>query len=119
MAFDNAQVMQAKYQQLQIELAKANGEYESARLGDDADATLEAADEILDIGHRISQLERIAGDYQAAQQRGPQGNPHGLTDDEMDVASISHLTPEEYAKNKRKMEVMKGQGYWQHGSMKR
>ena len=60
MPFDHDQVIQAQFQQLAAARAKALGDYESARLNEDADGTMNAADAILAADERLRALDRVA-----------------------------------------------------------
>jgi hypothetical protein len=60
MPFDHDQVIQAQFQQLAAARAKALGDYEAARLNDDSDGTMDAADRILAADERLRALDRVA-----------------------------------------------------------
>jgi hypothetical protein len=110
MAYDHETVIRAQYQQLAADRAQALAEYEAGRIKEDDYETMSAANRILEADQKAMALDRIANQYVRSQQQGPQGNPHGLSDDEMDIAKGSHLTPEQYSKNKQKYQAMKSQG---------
>jgi hypothetical protein len=120
MAFEHNAVIQAQWNQLAAERAQAVADYEAGRTAEDEYSTMSAANRLLDAETKIAALDRVAGAYASQQQQHAQQqqyNPHGLSRDELDVAKISGITGEEYARNKRRMEVMKGQGYWSQGKV--
>jgi len=114
MAYNHRDVIQAQAEHLAAQRARALGEYEVARLSEDNDGVMAAADQIVDIDARAAALGRIAGNL-AMQQQQPQGNRYGLSMDEQEIAKASHLTDEQYARNRQKMHQMKDQGYWSQG----
>ena len=108
-------VIVSQAQNLDSERAQMIAELEAGRLSDDAYRTTEAARWIcqIDIGRR--QLNNYANELVHQQQQQPRGNQFGLSQDEVEVAAISGISEEQYARNKHRMEVMKGQGFWSRG----
>ena len=115
MAYSYEQILQSQYQRIAEEQAASVAELEAGRLSEDAYRTTSAADRILELDKSREALDRRANEYVRSQQAQPQGNPHNLSQDEMDIAKGSHLTPEQYSQNKRKYQAMKSQGYWDQG----
>ena len=118
MPYDHGAVIKAKYEQLQAELAYANGRYESGRLSDDPDTTLQAASELIDVNQKIAALDRIAQTYVRQTQQQPQGNKFGLSPTEVEIAHNSHSggTREErersYSEQKAKLQHMRQTGQY-------
>jgi hypothetical protein len=115
MPFEHDQVIRAQFDRLAAERARVYGEYEAGRLNEDADTTMYAADKITEIDAKIGALNQIVSNFVAGQQRAAPANKYGLNKDELDVAKISGISDEQYARNKSKMESMKQQGYWSQG----
>jgi hypothetical protein len=120
MAFEHNAVIQAQWNQLAAERAQAVADYEAGRTAEDEYSTMSAANRLLDAEAKLTALDRVAGAYASQQQQHAQQqkyNPHGLSRDELDVAKISGITGEQYAHNKRRMQMMKDQGYWSQGKV--
>jgi hypothetical protein len=86
MAFKHDDVITAQFNKLTAERARAAGEYEEARLSEDSDSVMYAADKIVEIDARIGALNRIADNFVAGQQRQQQANRYGLSADEVTIA---------------------------------
>jgi len=84
--YDHADIIRAQFNKLTAERARAHGEYEEARLGEDADGVMYAADRIVEIDARIGALDRIANVYAGQQHQQQQGNRYGLSRDEVTIA---------------------------------
>jgi len=116
MAYSHRDVIQAQAEHLAAQRARALSDYEVARLSEDNDATMNAADQIVEIDARAAALDRIAGNFVRQQQQPQQpGSRYGLSRDEVEVAKISGISEEQYARNRQKMHQMKSEGYWSQG----
>ena len=115
MAFEHRDIIKAQHDRLLSERARLLGELEAGRLNEDADATMYCADKIVEVDAKVAALNQIATAYVAGQQQAAPANKYGLNRDEVEVAKISGISDEQYAKNKSKMETMKNQGYWSQG----
>jgi hypothetical protein len=113
-AFTYQQILEDKYARHQAEVAEANAQLEQGRLREDDYQTREAADRLNQLNLERRSLDEIANNFATSQQQ-PQGNRFGLNRDELEVAKISGISDEQYARNKSKMESMKQQGYWSQG----
>ena len=71
MAFDHKDVIQAQYQQIASDRAAAVGTYESARINEDTDATMFAANAIIEADARLAALNRIANNLVASNRQAP------------------------------------------------
>lgn len=69
MAFGYKEIIQSNYEVLQGDLARANGELEAARLGEDADAVMATSRQILEIRKSIRELDQVVSDYTAQHSR--------------------------------------------------
>jgi len=128
MAYSHSDVVRAQAEALAAQRARALNDYEAARLSEDNDATMYAADQIIEIDARAAALSRIAGNL--AQQQQPQGNRYGLNRDEMEVAhglasgdrSMTNDQREQvYAQNKARYRHMRSTGQYRddQGSIRR
>ena len=120
MPFDHNQVLQAQFQQLASERARAYADYENGRLAEDEYSTMNAANLIVEADAKLAALNNIANNYVAAQQQ-PQGNRYGLNPDEVQIAHgiaghDPHITLEQrelvYAQNKQKLQHMRATGQY-------
>jgi hypothetical protein len=115
-SFSHTDVLIAQGESLETERGRALAEYEHARISEDGDRTMAAADRIVDIDARRAALDRIANHFVAAEQSRPRGNAYGLSDDEMDIARNSHGSGtvedrvKEYAQNKARYQHMRATG---------
>lgn len=118
MAFKHDQIIQAQFEGLNSERARALADYESGRIREDEDACMGAADRILFLDQRLAALGNIANNLVHAQQQ-PQGNKYGLSHDEIEVAhgiagndpNMSRDQREQvYAQNKSKLAHMRASG---------
>jgi hypothetical protein len=108
--YNHEDVIRAQYEELQAEMARAHGEYESGRLCEDADSTMGAARRMIEIRQKLGALDNITTQYVASQQRQPAGNRYGLNQDQVDIAKSCGLTDEEYARNRDKLARMRQDG---------
>jgi hypothetical protein len=115
MAYEYESIIKAQYETIAQQRAQAAADLEAARLSEDSYSTMDSAARIVDADVRRAAVDQIANRFVASQQQAPQGNPHNLSNDEMDIAKGSHLTPEQYARNKQRYQAMKSQGYWDQG----
>lgn len=118
MAYDHTAVIQAQYNQLAADRAQAMADYEAGRTAEDEYTTMAAANRLLDSEAKIAALDKVAGAYAQQQQHHAhqqQANPHGLSRDELEVAKISGISGDQYARNKQRMNAMKDQGFWSQG----
>ena len=130
MAYSHQDVVRAQAEALAAQRARALNDYEAARLSEDNDATMFAADQIIEIDTRAAALSRIAGNLAQQQQQQPQGNRYGLNRDEMEVAhglasgdrSMTNAQREEtYARNKARYQQARASGSYRddQGSIRR
>ena len=130
MAYDHADVISAQFDRLTSERARAAGDYESARIDEDAYGVLSAADRIIEVDARIAALGQIANNFVAAQQQQQQGNRYGLSRDEVQIArgisaSDAKLSDDDrqriYAEQKGKYQHMRATGQYRddQGSVRR
>lgn len=116
MAFEHRQIIEAQYQHLANERAAAVAEYENGRISEDSYATMSAAERILEADQKRAALDRIAQTFVASQQRQPQGNKHGLSDEEIEVAKnwtcggTADQRIDEYARNKQRYQQLRANG---------
>lgn len=68
MSFKHDDVIKAQFDRLAAERARVVGEYEEARLGENADGVMYAADRITEIDAKIGALNQIANNFIAGQQ---------------------------------------------------
>ena len=124
MPFEHDAIINAQAEVLAARHARAMGEYESARQLDDGEATLAAADQLVEVQARIAALNLIKqqqSNMQAmAQAAAP--NRYGLSPEEIDIAHKSYtergdrsdLTRDQkeqlYAQQKAKLQHMKRTG---------
>ena len=120
MAFEHRDILVAQYEELNSARAKALGNYESARLDEDAQGAMSAAATIVDCDARLQMLDKIAAGF-VAQQQPPQGNRYGLSNDEVEIAhgtasadkSLTDDAREQiYAQNKMKLRQMRASGQY-------
>ena len=121
MPYEHDQVIRAQYNRLAAERARAHGDYEAARLDEDADATMYAADRIVECDAKLGALNQIANTYIAGQSRAQAANKYGLSKDEVEVAhgfarGDRTMTNEQreatYAQNKDKLRHMRATGQY-------
>lgn len=120
MAFSHQDVIKAQAEQLAATRAEAVGQYEAGRLQEDADVTMAAANAIIEADAKLQALGTIARQLQASEQQlqqQPRGSQFGLNHAEQEVAKISGISEETYARNKQRMHQMKGEGYWSQGKV--
>lgn len=86
MPFDHRDVILAQHNKLIAERARIVGQYEEARLSEDADGVMLAADRITEIDAKFGALNQIANHYVAGQQQAQPSNRYGLSKDEVDIA---------------------------------
>ncbi|MGB6400469.1 MAG: hypothetical protein WBF73_33010 [Bradyrhizobium sp.] len=86
MAYKHEDVIKAQYDRLAAERAEIVGRYESARLNEDPDGVMVAADRITEIDAKFAALNQIANVYVAGQQRAQPQNKYGLNKDEQEIA---------------------------------
>lgn len=86
MAYKHEDVIKAQYDRLAAERAEIVGRYESARLNEDADGVMLAADQITGVDAKFAALNQIANVYVAGQQRAQPANKYGLSADEQEIA---------------------------------
>jgi cation transport regulator ChaC len=116
MSYTYDQVMAAQFERLNAEASMAVADLEAARQREDSDATMYAAQRILELDAQRAALAQRANTYVAQQQAAPQRHPSGLTDQEVEIAKSSYSagTPEErvaeYARNKQKLAYMRVTG---------
>ena len=113
MAYDHRSVIEAQYVQLNADRAAAVAAYEAGRVAEDQYETMSAADRVLEADQKLMALNRIADTFVASQQQ--QANRFGLNRDELEVAKVSGISDEQYARNKQRMQRMKAEGYWDQG----
>ena len=87
MAYKHEDVIKAQYDRLAAERARVVGEYEGARLNEDADGVMYAADQITAIDAKLGALGQIANAHVASQQRAQPSNRYGLSADEVTIAN--------------------------------
>jgi hypothetical protein len=115
-AFTYQQILEDKYARHAAEVADANAELERARLQEDDYSTRAAADRLNLLHLERRSMDEIANNFAAGQQQAQvAASRHGLSAAEAEIAKISGISAEEYARNKSKMESMKQQGYWSQG----
>jgi hypothetical protein len=118
-AFKHDDIITAQFNKLTAERARAAGEYEEARLSEDADSVMYSADRITEIDAKIGALNQIANNFVAGQQRAQAQNRYGLSKDEQEVAhglasgdrSMTNDQREQvYAQNRAKYHRMRASG---------
>jgi hypothetical protein len=115
-AFSYEQILRDKYERHQAEVAEANAELERARLQEDDYSTRAAADRLNQLNLERRSMDEIANNFTASQQQAHvAASRYGLSAAEAEIAKISGISDEQYARNKSKMESMKNQGYWSQG----
>jgi len=119
MSYSHDAILTAQHERIAQDQAIAVAQLEAARMSEDPDATNAAAQRILELDAQQQALAARAQQFARAQQSQPQGSQYGLSPEEVEIARISGLTEEQYLQNRRRMEAMKGQGYWSQGSVKR
>lgn len=127
MAYSYEQILRSQYEGKAADRQMAVAELEAARVAEDPSATMIAADRILEIDKSVSALNVIANQYVASQRAQPQGNAHGLSNEEVEVAKASHSAGtaeeriEEYARNKQRYQHMRQTGQYRddQGSVRR
>jgi hypothetical protein len=85
-SFKHDDVIKAQFDRLAAERARVVGEYEGARLSEDADSVMYAADKITEIDAKIAALNQIANNFVVGQQRAQPQNKYGLNKDEQEIA---------------------------------
>jgi hypothetical protein len=118
-AYKHDDVIKAQFDRLAAERARVVGEYEEARLNENADSVMYAADQITAIDAKIGALNQIATAYVAGQQQAQPSNRHGLNKDQVEVAhgiakGDPKLTNDDreklYAENRNKLSRMRASG---------
>jgi hypothetical protein len=115
MAYSYQQILEAQYARIADDHAQAAAELESGRVSEDAYRVTSAADRILELDQQRAALDARAHGFITSQQVQQQGNQFGLSRDEQDIAKVSGISDETYARNKQKMRAMKAEGYWDQG----
>jgi hypothetical protein len=129
-AYDHRDVIIAQHNKLTADRAAAAGQYERARLNEDSDGTMWAADTIVEIDAKLVALNRIANDFVAGQQQAQQCNKYNLTSDEVAIArgngsGDARLSNDDrdriYAEQKAKYQRMRASGEYRddQGSVRR
>jgi hypothetical protein len=93
MPYDHDQVVQAQFQQLAAARAKALGDYESARIADDGEGTMDAADRILEADARLHALDRVAQNLARGQQPQPIAGAENLSREDEGLCRKYGLSP--------------------------
>jgi hypothetical protein len=118
-AYSYQQILEAQYERIADEHARAAAELEAARVAEDPYSVTSAADRILELDKSREALDRRAQGFVASQQARSQGNRYGLSRDEVDIAhSIGsgdqNLTNDErertYAHNRDKLRHLRSIG---------
>jgi hypothetical protein len=118
-AYSYQQILESQYARIAEEQAGAVAELEAGRLSEDAYRTTSAADRILELDKSREALDRRADQYVASQQQQPQGNAHGLSATEVEIArgissgdsSLTNADREKiYAANKNKLRHLRATG---------
>jgi hypothetical protein len=71
MAYSHRDVIAAQAESLAVQRARALNDYEAARLSEDNDGTMAAADQIVEIDARAAALSRIANNLAAGSRAAP------------------------------------------------
>jgi hypothetical protein len=95
MPFDHDEVVKAQFQQLAAARAKALGDYESARISDDGEATMQAADAILEADARLNALDRVARNLHRERQPAPMAGEDDLSHRDVALARKYGLSASE------------------------
>jgi hypothetical protein len=123
MAYDHRDVIIAQHNKLLADRAEAAGRYEQARLNEDSDGTMWAADHIVECDAKLAALNRIASDYIAGQQQAQQGSKYGLNSEQAAVAHTigqgdARLTNDDreriYSEQRNKLQRMRASGEYRH-----
>ena len=118
MAYNYEDILRAQYEAKAADRAQALADLEAARMNENAPNIMDAANRIVEIDNSVRSLDNIANSYLASQRAQPQGNQHGLSDEEMDVAKNSHSAGtaerriEEYARNKQRYQHTRASGQY-------
>jgi len=126
MAYSYEDILKSQYEQKAADRALALADLEAARLSEDPNGTMDAANRILEVDKSVTALNTIANQY-VRQQQQPQGNRWNLSSEEMDVAKASHSAGteeeriEEYARNKQRYRQARADGSYRddQGSVRR
>jgi hypothetical protein len=103
---------------IQADQAQARANLAAAQANGDTAAAGEAIEHIAFADQRLYALANIQQRYEASQQLGPQPNPRGLTDEQMEAARVCGVTPDEYADGA--IECGRQQRFsWQNGMRQR
>jgi hypothetical protein len=120
MAYNHDDVIRAQAEQLAAARADALGLYEAARIREDADGVMDAANRIIETDARLAALGQIANQFVASQQR-PQGNKYGLSRDQIEIAegiasNDRTLSADDrqriYAQNRNRLQHMRATGQY-------
>ncbi|MGC2779999.1 MAG: hypothetical protein WA418_30605 [Bradyrhizobium sp.] len=112
-------IMTAQAQRIESERVQYAAELEAGRHAEDPDRVNYAANRILELDAQYAALAQRANAYQErGQAQARQQNPHGLTDDEMQVAANFSQNPslsreqkiEMYARQKSRYQHMRRTG---------
>jgi hypothetical protein len=121
-AYDHKQVIEAQYELLTQQRAQQLARYEAARLAEDDQETMDAADRILENDHKLHALGRVANNYVAGQQAAPQQSKYGLSATEREWAHAAFVDRKdmprmsdddkerEYSIQKNKLRQMRANG---------
>ena len=129
MAYEYESIIKAQYETIAQQRAQASADLEAARLAEDSYNVMDSANRIVDADMRRAQVDQIANQYVASQQR-PRGNQFGLSDDEVSIArgisggdsSLTNTDRERiYAENRNKLRHMRATGEYRddQGSVRR
>ena len=117
MPYDYSSIMNAQRERIEAEHAQQRAELEAARLRDDPDGTMYAATRILELDAQMNALASRANQF-ASQQARPQGNAHGLSDTEVEIAKKSHSggsvedRVKSYAEQKHRLAYLRSTGQY-------
>jgi hypothetical protein len=122
-AYDTRDVIIAQYNKLNADRAAAAGQYERARLNEDSDGTMYAAETIVEIDAKLAALNGIANNFLAGQQQAQQGSKYGLNSEQTAVAHTigqgdARLTNDDreriYSEQRNKLQRMRASGEYRH-----
>ncbi|WP_316159802.1 hypothetical protein [Bradyrhizobium sp. SZCCHNRI20481] len=119
MSYSYDEILVAQGQRIEAERAQQVAELEAGRMSEDPDRVNDAANRILELDAQYAALAQRANSYYAqGQAHARQANPHGLNDQEMEVAANFSQDPslsreqklEIYARQKARYQHMRRTG---------
>lgn len=112
---DIDQVHRKSMAAFQLALQQEALSYRQAEASGDVDSMADAASRMAGLRASMRELGTMRSEIENANAHAEPPNPHGLSADEVEIAKLSGISDEQYAINKRRMNVMKDQGYWSQG----